>query len=102
MLTMAPAFESRSAGSAAWQVRESERALLSDQDTYLSDLNELYEEFFPRYDGKKLRIESADWNLVEEDGSIRYDSDDAGRLLKLIDEELEREPEGTNFSFPLL
>ena len=84
------------------QVRESERALLSDQDTYLSDLNELYEEFFPRYDGKKLRIESAEWDLVEDDGSIRYDSEDSKRLLNLINDELEREPAGTNFSFPLL
>ena len=84
------------------QVRESERSLLSDRDTYLSDLNELYEEFFPRYDGKKLKIESADWNLVEKDGSIRYDSEDATRLLGLIEEELERTPEGTNFSFPLM
>jgi deoxyadenosine/deoxycytidine kinase len=84
------------------KVRESERGLLSAQDTYLEDLNELYEEFFPRYDGKKLRIESADWNLVEDDGSIRYDSEDAEKLLDLIEEALERTPEGTNFSFPLL
>jgi deoxyadenosine/deoxycytidine kinase len=84
------------------KVRESERGLLSAQDTYLEDLNELYEEFFPRYDGKKLKIESADWNLVEDDGSIRHDSEDAERLLDLIEEALERTPEGTNFSFPLL
>jgi deoxyadenosine/deoxycytidine kinase len=84
------------------KVRESERGLLSAQDTYLEDLNELYEEFFPRYDGKKLKIESADWNLVEDDGSIRYDSEDAKKLLDLIEEALERTPEGTNFSFPLL
>lgn len=83
------------------KVREAERALLSAQDTYLEDLNELYEEFFPRYDGKKLRIESSDWNLVEDDGTIRYDSEDAEQLLDLIEEELERTPEGTNFTFPM-
>ena len=42
------------------------------------------EEFFARYEVSKLRIESKDWKLVNEDGSIRYDSDDAGRLLDLI------------------
>jgi deoxyadenosine/deoxycytidine kinase len=84
------------------KVRESERGLLSAQDTYLADLNKLYEEFFPRYDGNKLKIESTDWNLVEDDGSIRYDSEDADGLLDLIEEALERTPEGTNFSFPLM
>lgn len=73
------------------KVRESERGLLADHDTYLEDLNELYEEFFPRYDGNKLRIESRDWNLVNGDGSIRYDSEDADRLLDLITEALERD-----------
>ena len=66
------------------KVRESERGLLASNDTYLEDLNGLYEEFFPRYEGNKLMIESKDWKLVNEDGSIRYDSEDAGRLLDLI------------------
>ena len=73
------------------KVRESERGLLADHDTYLADLNELYTEFFPKYDGNKLRIESEDWNLVNGDGSIRYDSEDADRLLDLIEEALERD-----------
>lgn len=73
------------------KVRESERGLLADRDTYLADLNELYAEFFPRYEGNKLRIESKDWNLVNGDGSIRYDSEDADRLLSIIEEVLERD-----------
>jgi deoxyadenosine/deoxycytidine kinase len=71
------------------KVRESERTLIADRDTYLQDLNGLYEEFFPRYEGKKLMIESKDWKLVNDDGSIRYDSPDAGRLLQVITDALE-------------
>jgi len=84
------------------KVRESERGLLSDDDTYLEDLNSLYEEFFPRYEGNKLRIKSADWNLIGENGEIRYDCADADRLLSVIKDALDRPPEGENFSFPLL
>ena len=73
------------------KVRESERGLLADHDTYLADLNELYTEFFPKYEGNKLRIESKDWNLVNGDGTIRYDSEDADRLLEVITEALERD-----------
>ena len=72
------------------KVREGERGLLASDDTYLEDLNELYEEFFPLYQGNKLRIESNDWKLVNDDGSIRFDSDDADRLLELIQEALIR------------
>jgi deoxyadenosine/deoxycytidine kinase len=68
------------------KVRAGERGLLADNDTYLKDLNDLYEEFYPRYKGKKLRIESNDWKLVNGDGSIRYESEEADRLLKLIEE----------------
>ena len=71
------------------KVRESERALIADRDTYLEDLNGLYEEFFPRYEGNKLMIESKDWKLVNDDGSIRYDSPDASRLLQVITDALE-------------
>jgi deoxyadenosine/deoxycytidine kinase len=71
------------------RVRESERGLLAAEDTYLEDLNGLYEEFFPRYEGNKLWIESKDWRLVDDDGSIRYDSDEARNLLKLIKDALE-------------
>jgi deoxyadenosine/deoxycytidine kinase len=74
------------------KVRESERGLLSIEDTYLEDLNGLYEEFFPRYQGNKLMIESKDWKLVNDDGSIRYDSEDASRLLDLIKEALNQKP----------
>ena len=74
------------------KVRESERGLLSTEDTYLEDLNGLYEEFFPRYEGNKLMIESKDWKLVNDDGSIRYDSEDASRLLDLIKEALNQKP----------
>ena len=70
------------------KVRESERTLIADRDTYLQDLNGLYEEFFPRYEGNKLMIESKDWKLVNEDGSIRYDGEDAGRLLQVITDAL--------------
>jgi len=66
------------------KVREGERGLLADSDTYLKDLNGLYEEYFPVYQGNKLRIESKDWKLVNDDGSIRYDSDSANRLLEVI------------------
>lgn len=72
------------------RVREAERALLSEDDTYLEDLNQLYEEFYPRYQGNKLRIESSDWRLVDEDGSIRYESEEADRLLAVIKQALER------------
>ena len=72
------------------KVREAERALLASSDTYLSDLNHLYEEFYPRYQGNKLRIESKDWKLVNDDGSIRYESEEADRLLQLIQEALDR------------
>ena len=71
------------------RVREGERGLLADKDTYLKDLNDLYEEFYPRYKGKKLRIESNDWKLVNGDGSIRYESEEADRLLQLIEETLD-------------
>jgi deoxyadenosine/deoxycytidine kinase len=72
------------------KVRESERGLLADRDTYLEDLNGLYEEFYPRYEGNKLWIESKDWKLVNGDGSIRYESEDADRLLSLIKGALEQ------------
>jgi deoxyadenosine/deoxycytidine kinase len=71
------------------KVREGERGLLASGDTYLEDLNGLYEEFFPRYEGNKLMIESKDWKLVNEDGSIRYNSEDASRLLDLIQHSLD-------------
>jgi len=70
------------------KVREGERGLLDDSDTYLSDLNELYEEFYPRYQGNKLRIESNEWKLVNGDGSIRYDSEEADKLLQVIKDAL--------------
>jgi deoxyadenosine/deoxycytidine kinase len=66
------------------KVREGERGLLADHDTYLEDLNGLYEEFYPKYPGNKLRLESKDWKLVEDDGSIRYDSEEADKLLDTI------------------
>ena len=66
------------------QVRGGERGLLADHDTYLEDLNGLYEEFYPKYPGNKLRLESKDWKLVEEDGTIRYDSPEADKLLDTI------------------
>jgi len=66
------------------KVREGERGLLAPSDTYIEDLNTLYEEFYPRYQGNKLRIESNDWKLVNDDGSIRYDSEDADKLLQII------------------
>jgi deoxyadenosine/deoxycytidine kinase len=72
------------------KVREAERALLAVDDSYLEDLNQLYEEFYPRYQGNKLRIESSDWNLVNEDGSIRYESEEADKLLDVIKQALER------------
>jgi deoxyadenosine/deoxycytidine kinase len=70
------------------KVREGERGLLDDSDTYLSDLNKLYEEFYPQYQGNKLRIESNEWKLVNGDGSIRYDSAEADRLLQVIKDAL--------------
>jgi len=76
------------------RVREGERGLLADGDNYLSDLNALYEEFFPRYQGRKLRIESRDWKLVDDDGGIRYHCEDADRLLALIEAALDIPPEG--------
>jgi deoxyadenosine/deoxycytidine kinase len=72
------------------KVREAERALLASDDSYLEDLNQLYEEFYPRYLGKKLRIERNDCKLVIEDGSIRYESEAADKLLEVIKEALER------------
>jgi deoxyadenosine/deoxycytidine kinase len=72
------------------RVREAERGLLAAGDTYLEDLNLLYEEFFPRYQGNKLWIESKDWKLVDDDGEILYYSDTADRLLDLIKDALER------------
>jgi deoxyadenosine/deoxycytidine kinase len=72
------------------KVREGERGLLASSDTYLEDLNELYAEFFPLYQGNKLRIESKDWNLVNDDGTIRYDSEEADRLLQQIKDALNR------------
>ena len=72
------------------KVREGERGLLASDDTYLEDLNTLYEEFYPRYQGNKLRIESKDWKLVNDDGSIRYDSEEADQLLKVIQDALDR------------
>lgn len=72
------------------RVRESERSLLANDDTYLRDLNGLYEEYFPVYRGNKLRIESKDWKLVNDDGSIRYNSESANRLLDVIRDALER------------
>ena len=74
------------------KVRESERGLLATGDTYLEDLNGLYEEFYPRYEGNKLWIESNDWKLVNDDGSIRYDSEEAAKLLNLIKDALEPAP----------
>lgn len=70
------------------KVREAERSLLAADDNYLGDLNKLYENFFPRYEGNKLRIESSEWNLVNDDGSIRYDSEEADSLLNLIKDAL--------------
>lgn len=70
------------------KVREGERGLLADSDTYLEDLNDLYEEFYPRYKGNKLRIESKDWKLVNDDGSIRYDCETADLLLDVIKQAL--------------
>ncbi len=70
------------------KVREAERALLASDDSYLEDLNQLYEEFYPRYQGNKLRIESNDWKLVNEDGSIRYESEEADKLLEVIKQAL--------------
>jgi deoxyadenosine/deoxycytidine kinase len=72
------------------KVREAERGLLAPSDSYLEDLNELYEEFFPIYRGNKLRIESRDWKLVNDDGSIRYDCEEADRLLEIIKKALEQ------------
>jgi deoxyguanosine kinase len=72
------------------RVREAERSLLADGDSYLADLNELYDEFFPAYEGNKLWIESRDWKLVDGNGAIRYDSEEADRLLDLIRDALER------------
>lgn len=71
------------------KVREGERGLIASGDTYLEDLNSLYEEFYPRYKGNKLRIESRDWKLVNADGSIRYDSKEADKLLDVIKAALE-------------
>lgn len=71
------------------KVRESERSLLASDDTYLQDLNDLYEEYYPLYRGNKLRIESRDWKLVNDDGSIRYDSESADKLLAVIQDALE-------------
>ena len=72
------------------KVREGERGLLAESDTYIEDLNMLYEEFYPRYQGNKLRIESNDWKLVNDDGSIRYHSEEADQLLSIIKQALER------------
>ena len=72
------------------KVREGERGLLADDDTYLEDLNGLYEEFFPKYQGNKLWIESKDWKLVNDDGSIRYESEEADRLLQTIRDALKQ------------
>jgi len=80
------------------RVRESERGLLASGDTYLEDLNRLYEEFFPRYDGNKLMIESKDWKLVDDDGAIRYDSEEADRLLDVISEALEKSNQSPNLA----
>ena len=71
------------------KVREAERGLLADDDTYLEDLNELYEEFYPQYEGNKLWIESKNWKLVDNNGSIRYDSEEADRILDLIKNKLD-------------
>lgn len=73
------------------KVREAERGLLAAGDSYIEDLNQLYEEFYPRYKGNKLRIESKDWKLVNDDGSIRYESPEADRLLQLIEDALYRD-----------
>lgn len=75
------------------KVRESERGLLADGDTYLEDLNALYEEFFPVYEGNKLLIESSEWKLVDGDGAIRFESEEADRLLGLIEQALGRNGE---------
>jgi len=72
------------------KVREGERGLLADSDTYIEDLNTLYDEFYPRYQGNKLRIESNDWKLINDDGSIRYDSAEADKLLETIKTALHR------------
>jgi deoxyadenosine/deoxycytidine kinase len=72
------------------RVREGERGLLASDDTYIKDLNTLYEEFYPRYEGNKLRIESNEWKLVNDDGSIRYDSEEADKLLVIIKKALDR------------
>jgi len=74
------------------KVRESERGLLADDDTYLEDLNSLYGEFFPKYQGNKLWIESKDWKLVNDDGSIRYESEEADKLLDAIKQALDEKP----------
>jgi deoxyadenosine/deoxycytidine kinase len=73
------------------RVREAERGLLAPGDTYLADLNGLYEEFYDRYEGNKLWIESQEWRLVENDGTIRYHSEEADRLLDTIKRALERD-----------
>lgn len=72
------------------KVREGERGLLADNDSYLEDLNSLYEEFFPSYSGNKLRIESNDWKLVDGEGAIRFDSAEADSLLEVIRQALEQ------------
>jgi deoxyadenosine/deoxycytidine kinase len=74
------------------RVREAERGLLAPGDTYLEDLNGLYEEFYDKYEGNKLWIESQDWRLVEEAGSIRYHSAEADQLLDTIKDALEGLP----------
>ncbi len=72
------------------RVREAERGLLAPGDTYLEDLNGLYDEFYEKYEGNKLWIDSAQWRLVEDDGSIRFDSPEADQLLDTITEAVER------------
>jgi deoxyadenosine/deoxycytidine kinase len=73
------------------RVRGAERGLLAPGDTYLEDLNGLYEEFYEKYAGNKLRIESEQWRLVENDGTIRYDSAEADHLLDTIRDALEQD-----------
>ena len=41
-------------------------------------------------EGNKIRIESKDWKLVNDDGSIRYDSEEANKLLDISEAALNR------------
>ena len=70
------------------KVREGKRGLLASDDTFIEDMNTLYEEFYPRYGGNKLMIESNDWKLVNDDGLIRYHSEETDKLLEIVKQAL--------------